>query len=299
MEDISLVVLAAGMGSRYGGLKQLDSMDAYEQTLLDYSVYDAYRSGFKEVIFIIRESFLKEFEEKIGNRMSNKITVKYAFQDNNNNPIKLEINRDKPLGTGHALYCAMNQINNPFMVVNADDFYGRNAFRSIARNLTSLNDKNRGVLVAYPLINTLTDTGSVSRGICTVTDNRLIEIVENTNIYKTGEILVSETLSANTELDPETLVSMNCWGFSRQFLNMIEKDFVEFLYDEYPLNEEKAEFYLPTVVNNNIKNSLNIQVEKSIDQWFGVTYQEDKERVMNKLKTLRREGVYPEKLWEE
>lgn len=299
MVDISLVVLAAGMGSRYGGLKQLDSMDIYDQTLLDYSVYDAYKSGFKEVIFIIRESFVEEFEAKIGKRMNNKIAVKYAFQDNKNNPIEMSIDRDKPLGTGHALYCAIDLIKNPFMVINADDFYGRNAFETVANSIKNLPNKNSGVLVAYPLVNTLTDTGSVSRGVCTVSNNRLVEIIENTKIYKENKKLISESMSSKTELTPDTLVSMNCWGFSEHFMKLIEKDFVEFLYDEFPLNKAKAEFYLPSVVNNNINSTLDIQVEKSVDQWFGVTYKEDKERVMKKLETLRREGVYPEKLWEE
>ncbi|CAM3624082.1 sugar phosphate nucleotidyltransferase [Erysipelothrix urinaevulpis] len=295
----SLVVLAAGMGSRYGGLKQLDSMDQQGHTLLDFSVYDAYKVGFDEVVFIIRESIKDEFHEKIGKPMSSMLSVKYVMQDSNTNPLNMKIEREKPLGTGHALYCAKDVVKSNFAIINADDFYGRETLETIHRFLIDNKIENEHILAPFELQKTISEKGSVSRGVCSVEQGKLQAIVEETDIItKDGKIFVRKDNSLE-EMDPKTLVSMNCWGFKPSIFDIISEDLTRFLKNDYLENIEKSEYFLPTVVDRNLNKTMSVDVKPSMSQWFGVTYQEDKIIVMNEIKKLKEEGVYPEKLWEQ
>ncbi len=290
---LTLVVLAAGMGSRYGGLKQIDPMGPSGETVLDYTVHDAVRAGFGRVLFIIRRDFADAFRASVGSRFAGKIEVDYAFQQLDMLPPghAVPAGREKPWGTGHAVWCARERLQGPFAVVNADDFYGAGSLRALADFLRAEAD---GVptyaMVGFPLGNTLSENGAVSRGVCSVgADGFLQNIEEHTGI------LASE-VGAGKRYDPATPVSMNCWGFgAREFLPQLDQRWRDFVAARG--SEPKAEFYLPAAVNSLVQTgAARVKVLPTSDHWFGVTYREDKPHVQAALAELVRRGVYPSPL---
>jgi len=298
---LTLLVLAAGMGSRYGGLKQLDSMGPNGETVLDYSVYDAINAGFDKVVFVIRREFEAAFKASIGARFEPKIAVSYVFQELNDLPDGYTVpeGRQKPWGTAHAVRTARESIDTPFAVINADDFYGRDAYVQIA------NYFSRGIevdalhlcMVGYPLENTLSDYGRVNRGICHVENDFLKSVREHLGIQRDseGRILGSTSEEDTVELLPPTLVSMNFWGFTPALFPELERAFTQFLKDRRV--EPKSECYLPAIVNDLIQSSkAECAVIKTRSKWFGVTYPDDKPIVQRTITDLVTKGVYPEKL---
>ena len=294
MKDITLLVMAAGMGSRYGGLKQLDAVGPNGETIIDFSVYDAIRAGYTKVVFIIREDFKKQFKEKISNKYQDKIKVEIVYQDLHDLPNSFSCPKDrsKPWGTGQAILAAKNVISEPFAAINGDDFYGRQSFKIISDHYSSVN--NGFAMAAFQLDKTLSDYGSVSRGICEQNLNRLVTVVETHGIKKssTGNIECDRDIS----LLGNELVSMNMWGFMPSIFDYLEKMFNEFLDEN--ISDLKSEFLIPSVVNDLIeKNIEKVQVLKTKSTWFGVTYIEDKPFVKNQIKELIQTGIYPEKLF--
>ncbi|MBQ9089047.1 MAG: nucleotidyltransferase [Lentisphaeria bacterium] len=300
---LSLLVLAAGMGSRYGSLKQLDQMGPSGETVMDYSVFDAMRSGFDRVIFVIRRDFEAEFKEVIGKRYAGKVKLDYAFQDLDDLPgnFKRPEGREKPWGTGHAVYAARHLLNEPFAVINADDFYGRDSYGQLAEYLKNppAPGKVRGCIASFVLSNTLSENGSVSRGICTSdADGHLVKVVENTKIYRRadGKVVSLMDDGSEVELTGEEPASMNSWGFMPEMVGEIEKLFIDFLSARG--TELKSEFYLPGVVDSLIRaGKAEIAMRYSRDSWFGVTYKEDRPLVQAALRKLVDSGAYPEKLF--
>jgi len=298
----TLLVLAAGMGSRYGGLKQVDPIGPSGETILDYSVYDALRAGFGKVVFIIRKDIEKDFKEIFINRLQKHIEIEWVFQETGDLPVgftKPE-ERTKPWGTGHAVMMAAKKIKEPFAVINADDFYGREAFVTIAdyfnQNLHPVSPEY--AMVAYELHNTLSDFGTVSRGICIADENSwLLSVTERTQIQKINEnIVFIDTDNAQINLEENTPVSMNFWGFTPDFFPNLEKQFIAFLKENG--DNLKSEFYIPSVVDVLIKSGeAKVKLLRNSGQWFGITYREDKPLVIEKLNQLIAAGVYPENLW--
>ena len=294
MKDITLLVMAAGMGSRYGGLKQLDAVGPSDETIIDFSVYDAIRAGYNKVVFIIREDFEKQFKEKISNKYQDKIKVEIVYQDLHDLPNSFSCPKDrsKPWGTGHAILAARNVISEPFAAINGDDFYGRESFKIISDHYSSVN--SGFAMAAFQLDKTLSDYGSVSRGICEQNLNQLVTVVETHGIKKSsaGNIECDRDIS----LLGNELVSMNMWGFMPSIFDHLEKMFNEFLDEN--ISDLKSEFLIPSVVNDLIeKNIEKVQVLKTKSTWFGVTYIEDKPFVKNQIKELIQTGIYPEKLF--
>ncbi len=305
MKEPALVVLAAGMGSRYGGLKQMDPVDLEKHTLLDYSVYDAKRAGFKKVVFIIKHAIEKEFIQMVGKRIEPFMEVKYVFQENDRLPEGYEVpeGRVKPFGTGHALLCCKDVIAEPFAVINADDYYGPKAFSMLYDYLTTHEDdeKYRYMMVGFHIENTITENGHVSRGICQVDENHhLTDIVERTRIEKKGEYAAFTLDEGKTweQIPDHTPVSMNCWGFTPGFMQELEKGFPLFLEKELSDNPLKCEYFLPSVVAELLEEGkTTVKVLESEEKWYGVTYQEDKEMVMEAIEKKKKEGLYPQYLW--
>lgn len=300
----TLVIMAAGMGSRYGGLKQIDPIDAQGQIIIDYSIYDAVRAGFRKVVFIIKKQNEVDFQEAIGRRIASAVDVTYVFQELDKIPsgFQVPLNRQKPWGTGHAILCCKEVLDGPFMVINADDYYGRSAFMSMYDFLTGNEDDSRYryAMMGYVLKNTLTDNGHVARGICTADEQGyLTGITERTHIEKrNGKVVFTEDGQTFTELSPDCLVSMNMWGFSRSILMELEKGFPAFLEQGLAENPLKCEYFLPSVVSGLITaGKATVSVLKSADQWYGVTYKEDKATVMEAIRRMKAEGLYPENLW--
>lgn len=294
MKDITLLVMAAGMGSRYGGLKQLDAVGPSGETIIDFSVYDAIRAGYNKVVFIIREDFEKQFKEKISNKYEDKIKVEIVYQDLHDLPNSFSCPKDrsKPWGTGQAILAARNVISEPFAAINGDDFYGRESFKIISDHYSSVN--SGFAMAAFQLDKTLSDYGSVSRGICEQNLNQLVTVVETHGIKKSsaGNIECDRDIS----LLGNELVSMNMWGFMPSIFDHLEKMFNEFLDEN--ISDLKSEFLIPSVVNDLIeKNIEKVQVLKTKSTWFGVTYIEDKPFVKNQIKELIQTGIYPEKLF--
>ena len=294
MKDITLLVMAAGMGSRYGGLKQLDAVGPSGETIIDFSVYDAIRAGYNKVVFIIREDFEKQFKEKISNKYQDKIKVEIVYQDLHDLPNSFSCPKDrsKPWGTGHAILAARNVISEPFAAINGDDFYGRESFKIISDHYSSMN--SGFAMAAFQLDKTLSDYGSVSRGICEQNLNQLVTVVETHGIKKSsaGNIECDRDIS----LLGNELVSMNMWGLMPSIFDHLEKMFNEFLDEN--ISDLKSEFLIPSVVNDLIeKNIEKVQVLKTKSTWFGVTYIEDKPFVKNQIKELIQTGIYPEKLF--
>lgn len=297
----TLLILAAGMGSRYGGLKQVDKLGPSGETILEYSIYDAIKAGFGKVVFVIRKDIEEAFKEAFGGKFDDKIKVEYVFQELDKLPegFSLNPNRKKPWGTSHAVLMAKDVINEPFAVINADDFYGADAFKTVATFFDSLcGETNIFSMVGYKVSNTLSEHGTVSRGICsTDSDNNLTTVVERTDIKKEGDQIIF--IDENKKVRPLTgneIVSMNFWGFTPSYFAYAEEQFKAFLKERG--DEEKSEFYIPTVVNNCIvSGEANTKVLQSSAKWFGVTYKEDKQSTIDKIAALVKEGVYPENLW--
>ncbi len=294
----TLVIMAAGIGSRYGGLKQIESFGPNGELITDYSIYDAKRVGFDKVVFIIKEENYELFKEKIGDRVSKYIKVEYAFQklDDVLEGYSIPSDRVKPLGTAHAIYSARDLIDSDFAVINADDFYGYDAFRVLSEALDDAS-YNEYVMVAYKVCNTITLNGSVKRGVCKVEDGYLkgidesvIEVIDD-EIHKTSMITGDASV-----IDKDTLVSMNLFGFKKDFINYIVSDFKDFL-DNSDLSSD--EFFLPSVVFNCIKRGdCKVKVYSTDERTYGVTYKEDKDDVVKGIESKIKDGVYPEKLWD-
>lgn len=307
MKKPILVIMAAGMGSRYGGLKQIDPVDQQGHIIMDFSIYDARRAGFEKVVFIIKEENEKEFREAIGSRVEQYMETAYAFQRISDIPEGFAVpeGRKKPWGTAHAVLCAAGEIDGPFAVINADDYYGRDAFDKIYGYLSSHADdeKYRYTMVGYELQNTVTDNGHVARGICRINAARELEaVVERTRIEKReGGIAFTEDDGATWEpIAGETLVSMNMWGFTRSILDEIRAGFPAFLEKGLQENPLKCEYFLPSVVSGLLeKNKASVAVLSSADKWYGVTYKEDKPTVVEAMRKLKEDGFYPDNLWEE
>ena len=296
----TLLILAAGIGSRYGGVKQMDKIGPSGESIIDYSVYDAINAGFGKVVFVLNSKIEKDFKEVYDKRLSGKIETGYVIQELTNVPEGIHVNpyRVKPWGTGHAVLVANNIINEPFAVLNADDFYGREAFSILGRFLSKMDNASTNyAMVGYKLANTLSENGSVSRGICKTSDDLLTDVVERTSIAKVGEKIYFDENGVKEELDADVLVSMNFWGFSPAFFQQLETDFRIFIKNN--ANELKAEFYIPFVVNNLIKKQeATMKMLSSNDRWFGVTYKEDKNATIDNVKKLIENGVYPKNLWD-
>ncbi len=300
-----LVIMAAGMGSRYGGLKQIDPVDTEGNIIMDFSIYDAVKAGFKTIVFIIKHQIEEDFKNNVGNRISKYVDVKYVFQELDKLPKGYSVpqGRQKPFGTGHAVLCAKEVINGPFAVINADDYYGRSAFEKIYKFLKENKDdeKYHYAMVGYELQNTLTENGHVARGVCVVDDSgELVTINERTHIEKHGDKVEYTEDDGKTwvSLPKDSLVSMNMWGFGNSFMDELEKRFISFLDNELAKNPEKAEYFLPFVVDELLKeNKATAAVLPTPDVWHGVTYKEDKPGVMAAIKALKDAGMYPDVLW--
>lgn len=299
---LTLLVLAAGMGSRYGGLKQLDEVGPSGETVMDYSVFDAMRAGFDRVVFVIRKDIEEAFRAAIGSRYADRIEVAYAFQDMNDLPAGFRVpeGRTKPWGTGQAVYATRKLLDGPFAVINADDFYGADSYRKLAGYLKSAPEdgKIRGCIASFVLSNTLSENGSVSRGICSAdAAGNLSKVVENTKIFRRdGKVISVQEDGAELEFTGEELVSMNSWGFMPELVGELERLFTGFLEEHG--TELKSEFYLPFAVDTLIREGrAEIKMLKSEDSWFGITYREDKPFVQAALRKLVAEGAYPEKLF--
>jgi len=293
MKDITLLVMAAGMGSRYGGLKQLESIGPNQETIIDYSIFDAIRAGFTKVVFIIRKDFEMVFKEKISNKFSGKIKVEYAFQDINFLPegYSCPENREKPWGTAHAILSAQNLINEPFVVINGDDFYGMNTFKVVADYYNKGSDGFS--MVSFQLGNTLSSNGSVSRGICTAVNHKLETVVETHGLKRSNNQIIGDNQIVVGDAAP---VSMNVWGFTPRLFEYLNVMFVDFLEKEG--TQLKSEYLIPTVINNLIQSKKeDVFVLNSDEAWFGVTYQEDRDFVMNEILKLIKNNRYPHKLF--
>lgn len=307
MKKPVLVVMAAGMGSRYGGLKQIDPVDSQGHIIMDFSIYDAVKAGFEKVIFIIKKENEADFKAAIGDRMSKVIQVEYVFQDLHNLPEGYQVpeGRVKPWGTGHAILSCLGTVDAPFAVINADDYYGSHAFQMIYDYLTTHEDdeKYRYTMVGYVLENTLTENGHVARGVCVTDENSYLqEINERTHIEKRGrETAYTEDDGATWTVIPEgSTVSMNMWGFTESILGELKNRFAKFLDENLEKNPLKCEYFLPFVVDELLnEGKATVQVLKSLDKWYGVTYKEDKPVVVAAIQALKDKGLYPEKLWEE
>lgn len=298
-----LVIMAAGMGSRYGGLKQIDKIGPNGEIILELSCFDALRAGFEEVVFIIRKEIEEDFKELVGNKLSKFINVKYIIQDIHNLPtgFKTPADRTKPWGTAHAILCTKGIVKSPFVVINADDYYGKESFKLMYDFLSQNNDENYHSMVGYKLSNTLSENGHVARGICKVEDDQLIGVVERTKIIKKGEAAFYTEDDINwIEADYNGIVSMNMWGFMPSIFDKIETGFIEFLQNKVKEDPLKSEYYIPTVVGELLTtNQAKVKVMTSKDRWYGVTYKEDKKLVSNAIEELINKGVYPKKIWEE
>ena len=295
----TLLVLAAGMGSRYGSLKQLDGVGPSGETIIDYSVYDAIRAGFGKVVFVIREFFAEEFKQKVAAKFEDKIEVQFAFQELDT-PVEGvdEIpKREKPWGTAHAVLVAEPLVKEPFAVVNADDYYGIDSFASISKFLTDKVSPRDYCMVGFILSKTLSDNGSVSRGVCQMNEQKVLEtVVERTKIERQNGTIYFTDGEEQIALDDNSLVSMNLWGFHPNIFEIIRKHFIEFVKE----NKEnpRAEFYIPLVVNRLVdEGKIDCHVLTSYEKWYGVTYKEDKEGVQKALSGLTTQGKYPDPLW--
>lgn len=299
MANPVLVVMAAGMGSRFGGLKQIEPVGPNGQIIMNYSIYDAWKAGFRHVVFIIKEEMRQAFQERIGDYASTLMKVEYAYQSLDRLPegYAAPEGRTKPFGTGHAVYCVCGMFREPFAVINADDFYGADAFQTMYDYLASAqdDDKYRYCMVGYRVENTLTENGTVARGVCTADENgNLATITERTKISRDENGNISDPEAG---IIPEgTLVSMNMWGFTPSFLDELEAGLIDFLQNKLQTDLMKAEFYLPTAVDELIKaGKATAKVLSTSAQWYGVTYKEDKPVVVEALKRMTDEGIYPEK----
>ena len=302
-----LVVMAAGMGSRYGGLKQIDPVGSCGEAILDYSLFDAHEAGFETAVIIIKEAIKKDFMDTVGKRLEGcPMEIRYAYQELDKIPegFTVPAERTKPWGTSHAVFCALDAIDGaPFAVINADDYYGKSAFKVIYEFLANNQDtdKYNYCMVGYELGKTVTENGSVARGICQTDENNyLVNVVERTKIeqYEGGIHFTEDDGATWTDVAAETPVSMNMWGFTPSFLNEIGATFPQFLQVDVPKNPAKAEFFLPRTVSELLEaNKATVKVLRSADKWYGVTYAADKPVVVAALKEMAEQGLYPDGLW--
>ena len=304
MKKPVLVILAAGMGSRYGGLKQIDPVDEQGHVIIDFSIYDAIRAGFEKVVFIIKKENEKDFKETIGARVEKFAQVEYVYQELERLPkgFKAPEDRQKPWGTGHAILCCEDVIDGPFAVINSDDYYGPSGFKMVYDFLTTHTDgdKYNYAMVGYIIENTLTDHGSVSRGVCeTDGHGHLTVINERTNVIKKEDhAAYSEDKKVWVDIPKGTTVSMNMWGFTESIMGVLKKGFTKFMEEEVPENPMKSEYFIPKVVGQLVtEGKADVAILTSEDKWFGVTYKEDKEHVVNAVRKLKEDGVYPKELW--
>ena len=300
MKKPSLVIMAAGMGSRYGGLKQIESIDAFGHTLIDYSIYDAMNAGFEEITFVIKKEIEADFLSVMKSHLDGKnVKVNYVYQELYNLPDGYEVpnGRIKPWGTAHAVLCCKDVIDGPFAVINADDYYGKSAFREIYKFLSSLpeNSSHSYAMIGYRIKNTVSPSGTVSRGICHQNENgELTHIVERTKIMPEGEKIYFYEDDGREELDPNSLVSMNFWGFDKSFIEECENRLKEFLDDALVTDPMKGEFYLPKVVASLIsEHTASVKVIETKDLWYGVTHKEDHASVVEAFSEMIENGEYP------
>ena len=306
MKKPILVVMAAGMGSRYGGLKQIDPVGSHGQIIIDYSIFDARRAGFETVVFIIKHEIEDAFKEAIGNRLSKIMDVRYAYQNLEDLPAGYTVpeGRTKPWGTSHAILAARDVIDAPFAVINADDYYGPEAFREIYNYLSTHEDgeKYSYAMVGYLLKNTVTENGSVARGVCVEnSDGTLASVTERTKIetYEGGIHFTEDDGETWTDVSPDSIVSMNLWGFTESFVKETQARFSKFLDEALVKNPLKGEYFLPSVVSQLIEEGkADVRVLRSTDKWYGVTYKEDKPVVVKAIAEKTAAGLYPENLWE-
>ena len=300
MKKPVLVIMAAGMGSRYGGLKQIDSVDEYGHIIIDYSIYDAIRAGFRDITFIIKKEIEADFREVMDKHLAGKdVNVSYVYQEIDKLPEGFSVpeGRRKPWGTAHALLCCLGTVDAPFAVINADDYYGANAFMKIYDFLSNVDEsdaKYHYAMVGYHLDNTVTEQGTVSRGVCRAEGGMLAEIVERTKIgIRDGVIYYTED-GVDTVLPPETIVSMNLWGLTPSYLMECRERFPKFLRENLSKNPEKCEFFLPTVISELIgEGKADVTMLENKDKWYGVTYKEDKETVVKAFREFTEAGLYP------
>ncbi len=299
-KDITLVILAAGMGSRFGGLKQIAPMGPNDEFLIDYSIYDAIKAGFNKVVFLIKEENFDIFKETIGSRVEPHIKVEYAFQKNDNLPDGYDEIKDrvKPLGTAHAILCCKDKVNEPFMMINADDFYGRDAYKKAAEFLNSEHSSREFALIGYKVCNTLTVNGSVKRGVCQAKDGYLTSITESTVEEKDGTITCTPLDGSEPfNVISNSLVSMNMFCFTKDLFPYLDEKFVDF-FEKNKHDLSKCEYLIPDSVYNMVKEGLvKVRVIPTTAKWQGITYKEDKERLVNDIKSLIDKGEYPVKLW--
>ena len=297
---MTLVIMAAGMGSRFGGLKQIEPIGENGEFIIDYSIYDAIKSGFNKVVFIIKEENYDVFRETIGKRIEDKIEVSYVFQNNDNVPKNIQIPRDrvKPLGTAHAILCCKDVVTEDFAIINADDFYGYDAFKVIADFLKNNKQPNEYAMAGYITANTLTENGAVKRGICQETNNYLTKLIESSIEKKDGHIVATPLEGGEPFFVTEdTLVSMNMFAFKKQIFKYLEERFKTFLL-ENKNNLDKCEYLIPTVVFETIKNGqATCKILRTSAVWHGMTYKEDKEDLVNSIRELVENGIYPKTLW--
>ena len=301
MNQPTLVILAAGMGSRYGGMKQIDGVGNHGEPIIEFSIYDAKQAGFENVVLIIKREHEEAFKQALTNKLEGKINVRFAYQDMCNIPEGFTVpeGRVKPWGTTHALLACKGIVDGPFAIINADDFYGRDAYKVIYDFLTTEVKDNQYAMVGYPCINTLTDNGTVTRGLCQEDENKcLASIVEIQKIAKKDGHAVYEDNGEWKEISDTSLVSMNFWGFTPAIFKDMEEIFAKFLQEhleEYPL---KCEHVIPTAVGTLVaENKCSVKMLSSKDAWFGVTYKEDKPNVMQKIQEMKDAGIYPDQLW--
>ena len=297
---MTLVIMAAGMGSRFGGLKQVEPFGNNGEFILDFSIYDAIKAGFNKVVFIIKEENYNLFRNTVGKRIEDKIKVEYVFQKNNEIPNGYEIpnNRVKPWGTGHAILACKDIVKENFVIINADDFYGKESFQVASKFLSETHNKNEMAMVGYKVINTLTNNGSVKRGICEVNNSYLTKLIES-SVQKIKNEIICEPLDGSNpfSVDNSTLVSMNMFIFTPLIFTILEND-IKYFFEKNKNNLEKCEFLIPEVVYQNIiKNNMTVKVLNTTSKWYGITYKEDKDIVLKAMKEMIVNKEYPEKLW--
>ena len=303
MKQPSLVILAAGMGSRFGGLKQITPIGDNGELIIDFSVFDALRAGFKKIVFIIKEENEADFERLIGSKVRPFAEVQYCYQSMSDIPEGEAVpeGRTKPWGTGHAALCCRTAVDGPFAVINSDDYYGPQAFQLLYDYLSSAEDDEvcHYAMVGYRLGNTLTENGTVSRGVCEEDENHFLTgITERTKIEGKGDVAVFHEGEEQQELPLDTIVSMNMWAFTESALAGLQQEFENFFKVKFPNDPMKAEFYLPSAVDTMIKSGkADVKVLRSPDKWYGVTYKEDKDFVAASMKALKDNGTYPNELW--
>lgn len=298
---MTLVIMAAGMGSRFGGLKQIEPVGPNGEFIIDYSIFDAIKTGFDKVVFIIKEENYDIFKETIGKRIEGKIEVEYVFQKNDSflGNYKYPEGRKKPWGTAHAILCCKDKVNENFAIINADDFYGRESYEVISKFLKENHDSSTYAMVGYKIKNTISDNGSVKRGICEEKDGNLVKIIESSITSESGKIVASPLDGSEPfEVTADEVTSMNMFGFTKEIFGYLETRFQEFL-DKNKDDLSSCEYLIPAVVFDLIKEGkVKVNVLKTNARWLGITYKEDKEKVMSEIKKLHEDGIYPNKTWE-